>query len=81
MGRFRPTLASRDGDINTELTHDYLVDALILDHMNRSTIPRTVDDYRVEDYTDEFRIYVNEKFGYKGERWRLLFNFQYEGYD
>jgi hypothetical protein len=78
MGSFRPSIASNQkwGDvIVTELTTEKLIQYIIADHRTRSPLPRTPEDYRVDNFSDEVRIWVRSK----GDRFRTLVNLQYEG--
>lgn len=78
MGTFTPAMSDEKHTslIKTRLNNEALIDAIIEDHMSRSPIQRTADDYRPEDYSDEIRIFIRS-----GSRWRTLINLQYEGGD
>lgn len=77
QGSFVPEMSSSEKHgqvIITTFNQDELVKDLVKDHQHRSPLSRDlIDDYRVEAFTDEMRIYVRS-----GKRWRTLLNLQYE---
>lgn len=79
-GTFVPAMSTPEKHgqvIITTLSLPQLIDTLIEDHRSRSLYKdRTPLDYRVEDYSDELRIYVKDR---ASGRFRILVNLQYEG--
>ena len=80
MGSFTPHCSRvEDGRVIVRTPHDgtVLAEVIIADHINRSPFfNRTRNEYRVENYVDEMKIYVHHR---EGNRSTLLVNLQYEG--